>query len=566
MDTPLIPISEEIHAMKYRGKGETYEQAIDRVAGALAYDPQHFRQLKPILFEQRFLPPGRVQAGAGSPKQVTLFNCYVMGTIDDSMTGILHTAWEAGETMRRGGGVGYDFSTLRPSGHAITTLDAPSSGPVSFMGIFDALCKTISSAGNRRGAQMAVLRVDHPDIETFVRAKMNTHNLTQFNVSVGVTNEFMRAVVAHARYPLRWKGEIVRWIDAAALWDEIMRATWDWAEPGVLFLDTINGMNNLWYCENIAATNPCGEQPLPPHGACLLGSFNMTKYVKEDLGGRYIDLAALQTDITPVYRAMDKVNDISLFPLEAQEVEAQNKRRMGIGVTGMANAIEATGNKYGSPGYLTLQSVILKILRDGLYDASIEAAKRNGPFPLFRAGEYLQSEFVRRLPDDVQHRIAKYGIRNSHLTSIAPTGTISLCANNVSSGIEPVFAESFDRTIQTENGPRIEHVVDYGKRVFGVTPRTADKTPADVHVKVLTEAQKYVDSAVSKTCNVGSDVSWDEFKDLYIQAWRSGAKGCTTFRAAGKRYGVLNATPTSDENEGAACYIDPETGNKTCDQ
>ena len=560
---PTLPISEEIHTMKYRQEGESFREAMTRIADSLKDDDVHFHAFRDLLLDMRFLPAGRVQAAMGAARQVTPYNCFVSPTIPDSMDGIMDTAKYAAETMRLGGGIGYDFSTLRPKGDIISKTGSSASGPVSFMRIFDAVCGTVASAGHRRGAQMGVLRVDHPDIEEFIRAKQNTTNLTNFNVSVGVTDEFMEAVANDTFFDLTWGGRKYRSIRARALWDQIMRSTWDWAEPGVLFIDTINAYNNLWYCETIAATNPCAEQPLPPNGACLLGSFNLVKYLRLDGNDFTFDWDQFRADIPVVVRAMDNIVDRALYPLEAQFNEAKSKRRMGLGVTGVANAIEALGYPYGSNEFCDLLEAILSDFTNMCYLESAKLAGEKGSFPLYDADKYLAGNFVERLDPEVREAIRKHGLRNSHLTSIAPTGTISLTADNISSGIEPVFSYGFDRTIQTPDGPRIEHVSDYGVRVLGVRGRTADKCSVDDHLKVLGVASFWMDSAVSKTCNVGADVSFEDFKDIYVKAYKMGAKGCTTFRAAGKRMGILNVT-APEEGEGAACYIDPETGQKSC--
>ncbi len=576
---PTLKISQEIHAMKYRGEGETFKEAMARVADSLKDSEEHFEEVKDILYDQRFLPAGRVQAAMGSPRTITPYNCFVSGTIEDSMESIMDRAKEAAETMRLGGGIGYDFSTLRPRGTNIASLDSRSSGPVSFMGIYDALCKTIASAGHRRGAQMGVLRVDHPDIEEFITAKTNHDNLTQFNISVGITDSFMRAVKEDELFPLVFEDRIYRTVNARNLWDKILRATWDWAEPGVLFIDQMNKKNNLHYCEKIAATNPCGEQPLPPYGACLLGSFNLTKYVEKDeyLEDIYsFNYEAFKHDIPAIVRAMDNVVDRAVYPLPQHKEEALSKRRMGLGVTGLANAGEACGYSYGSPEFLEFVELVLGTLRDTAYVSSIGLAIEKGPFPLYRP-EFLNSDFAKTLPQDIRHDIERYGIRNSHLLSIAPTGTISLSADNVSSGIEPVFSHFYDRTIQTFEGPIVERVEDYGYRVFGVKGVTANELSVFDHVEVLNTASRFVDSACSKTCNVGSSVTWEQFKDVYMKAYDGGASGCTTFRVDGKRFGILAASkdeevveeePVEEDtfvDEGAACYFDPATGLRTCE-
>lgn len=580
---PQLPYSQELHAQKYRGEGEGFREAMSRVAGALQDNDVHYHEFRDILLDMRFLPAGRVQSAMGSARQVTPYNCYVSGTIEDSFVEghgcIMDRAKEAATTMRMGGGIGYDFSTLRPRGDSIRKLRSHSSGPISFMEVFDAICRCVASSGHRRGAQMGVLRVDHPDIEEFIDAKQNQTRLTGFNISIAITDEFMQAVEDGKSFMLRWGGRDYREVDARSLWEKIMRSTWDWAEPGVLFIDAINRENNLWYCEKIAATNPCGEQPLPPFGACLLGSFNLVRYVGRvpETDAFFFDMDQFKADIPVVVSAMDNVVDRAIYPLPEQKQEALNKRRMGLGVTGLANAGEALGFEYGSAEFLEFTEQVLTVLRDEAYTASALRAAQKGAFPLFQPELYLKGEFISRLPDRVKDLIRKHGIRNSHLTSIAPTGTISLCADNVSSGIEPVFAYSFDRTVIEFTGPRIETVTDYGAREFGVRGKVSSRVTAQEHVAVLALCQSLVDSAVSKTCNVGPEVGWDEFKEIYLQAWRSGAKGCTTFRANGKRAGILNVKEDDSQQEredvagvatpepAAACRIDPETGRRECD-
>lgn len=824
-----LAISEELHAEKYRAPGEDFREAMNRVASPLTDNESHFRSFRDILLDRRFLPAGRIQAAMGAPKLVTAINCFVSGGIEDNLTdanGIMQRASEAAITMRMGGGIGYDFSRLRPRGTLISTLQSRSSGPVSFMGIYDAVCHTIASSGHRRGAQMGVLRVDHPDIEEFIHAKQNANNLTGFNISIGVTDEFMRAVVSGGTFDLRWEGRVYKTIDARALWETIMRSTWDWAEPGVLFLDTINRMNNLYYCEEIEATNPCfvggttvwtahgaktfwelaeigealvltqtdddklvyrkmtnirctqknvsvirvkfddgtsvnctenhefftknrgkiqamqlkagdsiwsvrrynanqkgykrltnsvdmplehhvpfdtvdlngkhvhhineqkndnrpenlevldaadhnalnmvgdlnpmrrfpeknhfanadfsgekngryrhdiddevilelreaglshaaiaaevgcskytvakrlgwqrnhkvvsveyvgetdvfcgtvedtgrffvdlgnesgilvsncGEQPLPPFGACLLGSLNLVRYV---LPQAKFNWQLMHNDIHHIVRAMDNVVDETIYPLPQQEHEQKMKRRLGLGVTGLANAGEALGFPYGSLEFVSFTNDVLRTLRDRAYTESALLAAEKGPFPAYEKDKYLVGEFVKTLPLVVYNLIDEYGIRNSHLTSIAPTGTISLTADNVSSGIEPVFSYGYDRIIQAFEGPRVEHVTDYGYREFGVRGKLTADCSAQDHLNVLLAAQKYVDSAVSKTCNVSPNMPWAEFKEIYIKAWQGGAKGITTFNPEGKRGGIFNTG-----EEGDACYIDPISGSKIC--
>lgn len=870
---PKTPLAIELDEMKYRLKGETFKEKCSRVANALKDSDEHYQAFREVLLDQRFLPGGRVQSAVGAPREVTPYNCFVSVTIEDSMDSIMDAAKKAAETMRLGGGIGYDFSNLRPNGANIVSLDSRASGPVSFMGIFDAICKTISSAGHRRGAQMGCLRIDHPDIEEFITCKSDNTTLTQFNISVLVTDEFMKAVDNDSMFQLRFDGRVYKQVRARYLWDKIMRQTWDYAEPGVLFIDRINRKNNLWYCETIAATNPCvsgdtpiltsrgyipigevvgqtlhvwngvefsevvpcktgdnqkmvkvllsdgselrcttahkfimqdgsrrnaedlkagdkltksawpviqsgidadmdyyaqgffsgdgwvkaetgaqyiglygvkraiqhdwkeksrhtyavaggyegtdtdqdkeyllfqrgtfqdkgfvpseatltsrkewlaglvdsdgcvtedsciqisakdrdflyrvklmlntmgvtgtlsamkdcwrlsisgnhanilnlptkririspvsfskarfpvvvsvepagieaevfcftenqrhmgvfngmltgqcGEQPLPPHGACLLGSINLTKYI---IWGEAvepaIDYDQLLSDIPHIVRAMDNIVDRAIYPLPEQRESAISKRRMGIGLTGLANAGEALGFAYGSDGFITFQHLIMGFIRDHVYSASIGLAKEKGAFPLFDAGKYLQSEFAETLPPAIRKEIKKHGIRNSHLLSIAPTGTISNVADNVSGGIEPPFSLFYDRKVQTFEGEKTERVSDYAYREWGVAGRTAlELSPAE-HVKVLTVASHYVDSACSKTINIGDDVTWEDFQAVYRSAYDGGASGCTTFRSGGKRAGILEAAASEDVAEfveGGACTIDFATGIRTCE-
>tara|TARA_B110000858_G_scaffold96518_2_gene111171 strand:+ start:1319 stop:3091 length:1773 start_codon:yes stop_codon:yes gene_type:complete len=581
---PTLKLSQEIDKMKYCQDDESFDDKIRRIAGSLSDDQEHKYVLQDILGEMRFLPAGRVQNAMGSRRITTAYNCFVSGTIEDSMSNIMERATEAAETMRRGGGIGYDFSQLRPKGDLIKSLDSKSSGPVSFMGIFDSICQTIASSGHRRGAQMGVLRVDHPDIKDFLMAKRNSDKLTGFNISVGITDAFMQALEEDLPYELMFEGISRGEESASDIWEMIMESTWDWAEPGVLFIDRIAEMNNLFYCEEIAATNPCGEQPLPPYGACLLGSFNLTKYLIEhpftDNTITYtFNFNQFKEDIPSVVRAMDNVIDRTIYPLKAQSDEAKNKRRMGLGLTGLANAGEMLGYLYGSEKFLAWAEKVFACLRDNTYRASAKLAEEKGAFPMYRE-EYLKSNFVRSLPASVKKEIRKHGIRNSHLTSIAPTGTISLVADNVSGGIEPVFSHHYDRTIQTFDGPIIERVEDYAY-ARGIEGSTANSITVQEHLAVLLLAQHYVDSACSKTCNVGDEVTYEEFKQVYMDAWSGGAKGCTTFRASGKRYGIFNAsvekekkdtikiestTETSETQEDAymACFIDPQSGQREC--
>lgn len=587
---PQSAFSENLHAQKYRGEGEGFREAMNRVASALKDDEAHFHEFRDILLEQRFLPAGRIQAAMGSTRQVTAYNCFVSGTIEDSFVegegSIMHRATQAASTMRMGGGIGYDFSTLRPRGDMIKKLQSRSSGPINFMDIYDAVCRCTSSSGHRRGAQMGVLRVDHPDIEEFIHAKQNSTRLTGFNISIAITDEFMQAVTTGKSFSLRYKGQAYREIDAVTLWETIMRSTWDWAEPGVLFVDQINRMNNLWYCETIAATNPCGEQPLPPFGACLLGSFNLVKYIKaaggvvsveSTLVGEkaspkiightteyYFDWDKFEADIPHVVRAMDNVVDRALYPLPEQRMEAHSKRRMGLGITGLANAAEVQGLLYGSPRFLEFERDVLAVLADGTYRASALLAQEKGSFPLFKRELYMQGKFIQQLSEDVRDLIERHGIRNSHLTSIAPCGTISMIADNVSSGIEPVFSYVTDRTIIEFEGPVKVEVRDYAFDNWDTRGKTCVDVTVDEHLDVLKVAARLVDSAVSKTCNVPANTPWEKFKGIYMGAWEAGCKGCTTYQVGGKRAGILVAKEEKTD-EGANCRVDLVTGRRECE-
>jgi len=561
---PQVPACDAVHTTKHRLPNEPFVEAMSRQSAAMADNEEHRQALKSILMHQRFMAAGRVQISMGSPRDVTAFNCFVSGQIEDSMESIMQRATEAAETMRRGGGIGYDFSGLRPRNSLIASLGSSSSGPVSFMGIYNAICEVISSVGHRRGAMMAVLRVDHPDIEEFVRAKRDEVSLKNFNISVGITDKFMECVRTGESFDLTFGGVVHDSVDASALWDEIMRSNYDWAEPGVLFLDRINEMNPLNYCETIEASNPCGEQPLPPFGACLLGSFNLVKYV----GSGSMNYGLLKADIPYVVRAMDNVIDRTSYPLPEQELEAKIKRRMGLGFTGLANALTLCGIRYSSKEAVRFVRKVAKTLSTTAIEASCSLAKEKGHFPGYTK-EYLNTAHVKALPNALQKLISKYGIRNSHLTSIAPCGTISFGADNISSGLEPVFAHEVDRTVMMGHTLSIVRVKDYVYALTGLKGETADELTTDQHLDMQIAVQPFIDSAISKTINVGDGVTFNEFKDIYMKAWRGKLKGCTTYRAAGKRYGILNKVELTQEGassvSGAACFIDPETGDKTCD-
>ncbi|MGF1594125.1 MAG: adenosylcobalamin-dependent ribonucleoside-diphosphate reductase [Kiloniellaceae bacterium] len=554
--TKQTALSQEIWDMKYRLKtasGEPVDKTIAdswrRVARALAAaepdaaarkaeEPRFFKALEDF----RFLPAGRIQAGAGTERNVTLFNCFVMGTIPDDMGGIFEHLREAALTLQQGGGIGYDFSTLRPKGAMVHGIGADASGPLSFMDVWDAMCRTIMSAGSRRGAMMATLSCDHPDIEAFVTAKQEPGRLSMFNLSVLVSDAFMQAVREDQPWDLAFAGTVYRTVQARDLWNRIMQATYSAAEPGVIFIDRINQRNNLHYCETIRATNPCGEQPLPPYGACLLGSVNLMALVKNPFeAGADLDMAALAELVPTAVRMLDNAIDVSRFPLEAQRQEAKAKRRIGLGITGLADALIACGLRYGSAEAVKATERWLAAFRRHAYLASVELAKEKGPFPLYDREPYLAGESIRDLDPDVQAAIAEHGIRNALVTSVAPTGTISLLADNISSGLEPVFSFVYKRRILLADGSRREEEVsDHAYRLFRrLKGEEAALPPAFVNAQTLEPAahvvmqaavQRYIDSSVSKTINLPASISFEAFKDVYQQAYDLGCKGCTTYR------------------------------------
>ncbi len=566
------PIAEQIWDMKYRFKqadgtpiDQTVEDSWRRIARDLARvekDPAHWEEkFYAALEDFKYLPAGRITAGAGTARQVTLFNCFVMGTVPDSMGGIFDMLKEAALTMQQGGGIGYDFSTIRPRGADVKGVAADASGPLSFMDVWDAMCRTIMSAGSRRGAMMATMRCDHPDIEQFITAKSDPARLRMFNMSVLVTDPFMEAVKAEGPWELVFGGKVYHTVQARDLWNKIMQATYDYAEPGVIFIDRINAANNLSYVETIAATNPCGEQPLPPYGACLLGSINLARLVVEPFeDAAHLDEDALKELVATAVRMMDNVVDASKFPLPEQEAEAQAKRRIGLGVTGLADALLMLGLRYGSDEAARQTERWLHAIARAAYLASVQLAKEKGAFPLFDAEKFLASGTMQQMDDDVRDEIRSHGIRNALLTSIAPTGTISLYAGNVSSGIEPVFAYAYTRKVLQKDGSRTEEeVVDYAVQMwrdkfgekdlpeFFVNAQTL--SPSD-HVKMQAAAQKWIDSSISKTINCPEDISFDAFKDVYMQAWDQGCKGCTTYRPNDVTGSVLTVSESADTAPG----------------
>lgn len=576
-DFPM-PISQQIWDMKYRLKDQngaflehTVEDTWRRIAVALSKAEANPKKWESIFYDSltdfKFLPAGRIIAGSGTARNVTLFNCFVMGVIPDSMSGIFDMLKEAALTMQQGGGIGYDFSTIRPKGSIVKGIAADASGPVSFMDVWDSMCRTIMSAGSRRGAMMATMRCDHPDIEEFIAAKSDSKKLRMFNLSVLVSDAFMEALKKGEDWRLTFNDKIYKVIKAADLWDKIMRATYNYAEPGVIFIDRINEANNLRYCETITATNPCGEQPLPPYGACLLGSINLARLVEYPFGeNAHLDVSQLENLVATAVRMMDNVIEVSQFPLEVQKLEALNKRRIGLGVTGLADALLMVGLRYGSDEAVEKTEEWMKLIARASYKASINLAKEKGAFSLFDPEKLIASGNMKQMDDDIKQAVRKFGIRNALLTSIAPTGTISLYAGNVSSGIEPVFAYSYTRKVLQNDGSHIEEeVVDYAVQMwrdkFGDAQlpdyfvSAQNLTPSD-HVKMQAAAQKWVDSSISKTINCPEDISFDDFKEVYMQAYDTGCKGCTTYRPNEVTGSVLSVA--SEEKSKSEKEIDGE--------
>lgn len=587
----LSDVSARLWDAKYRLR-EAGEQSIHeswrRVAKALAsVEPAHQdlweTRFHGILADFRFLPGGRILAGAGNPRKVTLFNCFVMGVIEDSLDGIFDGLKEGALTMQQGGGVGYDFSTLRPFGMQARGAGAIASGPVSFMGIWDAMCATILSTGARRGAMMATLRCDHPDIEAFIDAKRHGEALRHFNLSVLVSDAFMAALQADGDWPLvfplgsepaapdeeiavrAWGGHppepcrVLRRVPARALWERIMGATYEAAEPGVIFIDRVRRANNLWYAEKLISTNPCGEVPLPAYGACDLGSVNLPRFVEAPFTPEArLDLQAIAATVEVATRMLDNVYDLSRFPLPRQREAAQASRRLGLGVTGLADALIMLGLRYDSEAARAAADTVMKTVCHSAYRASIQLAKEKGPFPQFVASEHTQGEFIARLPEDIVDGIWHRGIRNSHLTAIAPTGTVSLLADNVSSGLEPVFRFEYQRRMHRADGAlETLPVMDYAYRLFqqrtpGDALPAAFVTVADVspHAQLAMQAvlQRHVDNAVSKTVTVPADYPFEDFVSLYREAYRLDLKGCTTFRSNPVTGAVLMEEPTPPES------------------
>ncbi len=606
-DGLTTPIARHIWETKYRytGDAETGDRSPAdtwrRVARALAAVEPREQALWEERFynamaQLRFLPGGRILAGAGTRRRVTLFNCFVMGSIEDSMDGIFEALKEGALTMQQGGGVGYDFSTLRPAGSRARSDGTIASGPVSFMRIWDSMCETLISSGNRRGAMMGVLRCDHPDIETFIDAKRDGHELRQFNLSVLVTDDFMQAIEDDRDWPLvfpaaqlgraagdgetvmrAWSGRreaepcrVLRTVAARALWERLMRASYDVAEPGVLFIDRINRLNNLWYRERISATNPCGEIPLPPYGACDLGSLNLPRFVRRPFSARAsLDFAAIEAETRLAVRLLDDVIDASHFPLARQREQVHGSRRIGLGITGLADALIMLGIRYGEAASYDTAATLMRRICHTAYQASCELAREKGAFPHFDAKHYLQGVFIQGLPAALREQIASRGLRNSHLTAIAPTGTISLLAGNVSSGLEPVFDFRYQRRIRQADGRyQTFPVEDYahalwrelgGKERETMPPAfvSARELPPAAHLRMQAAIQPHVDNAIAKTINIPEDFPFSAYRSVFEQAYALGLKGCTAFRP-NPVTGAILRREAADTAPVCCCDIDRE--------
>lgn len=535
---------DQLHSEKYRDEGQLKNQHQMTIANKLGSNDNHQFKLYESLERNRFLPAGRIQAATGATqREVSPFNCAVSQRIDDSMDSIMAACSNAAKILRLGTGIGYNFSNLRPKGAVIKKLGTVSTGPLSFMKIFDVMASTIASSGHRRGAQMGIMNVDHPDIEAFIDAKMVSGAYRQFNLSVGISDKFMRAVEQDAQWPLSFAGQTYKTISAKSLWHRITNNAYQSAEPGIIFVDRLNDQNNLYYCEDIEATNPCAEQPLPPYGLCTLGSFNLVGYIQHDQHGkRYFNYELFKIDIHNWVEAYDNIFDNAIYAIPEHKQEALNKRRIGLGFTGIANAIEYLHGEanYGEPEFCETLDKLSNILKEEAYRASVRLAKERGAFPLY-SDKYCQSRFVQSLSPEIQELISKHGIRNSHLISYAPCGTISQCAGNVSSGVEPVFHYEMKRDVYMKEGMINVTLNDYNFRQYGFRGKTLEDCSVEDHMHVAETVQRHCDSSISKTVNVASNCSYEDYAQIYIKAHQLGLKGITVYRPSDVRGIVIES-------------------------
>lgn len=533
---------QRLHKEKYRDKDQPRIAHSHTLANNLSSTPEHYTRLKEMFYSNRFLPAGRVQAAMGATeREVSPFNCSVSQRIDDSMDSIMAALANAAKILRLGTGVGYNFSHLRPHGALIEKLQTKSSGPLSFMKIYDAMARTIASAGHRRGAQMGIMNVDHPDIEKFIDAKMEAGAYRQFNLSVGITEGFMRCVRDNSPWRLSFDGQTYAEVSAVALWNKILRNAYESAEPGIVFLDRMNETNNLYYCEHIEATNPCSEQPLPAYGLCTLGSFNLIAYIYKKNDDYNFNTPLYIQDIRDIVEAYDNLFDRSIYAIPEHKQDALNKRRIGLGLTGIANACELMVGEasYGSEQFCRYFDYAARTLTQVAYGKSIELAKERGPFPLFDPVKYPSSKFIQTLPENLIKDIELHGIRNSHLISYAPCGTISQCAGNISSGVEPVFYHEMTRDVHMKDGQEKVTFKDFAYREFGFAGKTLEDCSVNDHLAVAEIAQRYCDSAVSKTVNVAETCSYEDYSNIYMRAYEMGLKGITVFKPGGIRGAVI---------------------------
>lgn len=556
-----IEYYDQLHQEKYRDKNQSFDNHCLTLSNNLASNPNHQLKILNALRAKRFLPAGRVQAAGGAnEREVSYFNCSVSQTIEDSMDSIMAALSNAAKILRLGTGIGYNFSNLRPKGAPISKLGTESSGPLSFMQIFDVMASTIASSGHRRGAQMAIIDCSHPNVEEFIDAKMQKDKYRQFNFSVGVTDKFMRALSNNDDWPLIHNGKIYKTIKASYLWEKLINNAYQSAEPGVLFVDRWNQKNNLHYCEHIEACNPCSEQCLPPYGLCLLGSFNLTAYLytnsSENICFNYLQF---ENDIATFVEAYDNIFEKSIYAIPEHKEEALNKRRIGLGLTGIANAIELMldSPSYGNDQFCNILDRICQTLTYTAYDASIELAIERGAFKLYN-NDYLKSGFIQTLPIHLRGKIAKYGIRNSHLISYAPCGTISQCAGNTSSGVEPIFYHQVERDVYMKEGKIKVTLQDYNYRNFGFRGKTLEDCNVNDHLNVAKTIQKYTDSAISKTVNVSANCSYEDYEKIYRKAYDIGLKGITVFRPTPLRGAVIT------EAKKEKTFVDAHCTNGLC--